>query len=188
MGAGKDSILRELVSQDGFTSLVSHTTRFPRIGEINGREYYFVNKQQFDKLEMVETREYHTFNNLGQADTWFYGLSLEELKNKMKYNSIPIVILDIDGLIHFDNYCRKHDIEVISFYIKVNPLVRLYRVIKRGSFTWREVFRRLADDKRKFKSAQEICTYTVENKDLKKAVKDIKHYLKFEERWMKDGK
>lgn len=50
-GVGKGTIMKELLSKDPTVRLsVSATTRSPRPGEINGREYFFVTKEEFEKM------------------------------------------------------------------------------------------------------------------------------------------
>ena len=58
-GAGKTTITRELLRRDGnITMSISATTRPPRPGEKDGEDYYFVTKEQFDRMveggEMLE--------------------------------------------------------------------------------------------------------------------------------------
>ena len=56
-GAGKTSLVNELLRTDaGIKLSVSHTTRLPREGEIDGREYHFVTEQVF--AQMVERGEF----------------------------------------------------------------------------------------------------------------------------------
>ena len=50
-GVGKGTIMKKLLASDSnFRLSVSATTRAPREGEVNGREYYFVSHERFDEL------------------------------------------------------------------------------------------------------------------------------------------
>ncbi|NBR28206.1 MAG: guanylate kinase, partial [Betaproteobacteria bacterium] len=50
-GAGKTSLVAELLKTDEKIKLsVSYTTRAPRSGELNGREYHFVSKEKFEAM------------------------------------------------------------------------------------------------------------------------------------------
>lgn len=50
-GAGKTSLVRSLIaSEDQLRLSVSHTTRQPRPGEVDGQHYHFVSRQRFDEL------------------------------------------------------------------------------------------------------------------------------------------
>ncbi|WP_289302853.1 guanylate kinase, partial [Methylophaga sp. UBA3996] len=50
-GAGKTSLVNALISQHAEIKLsVSHTTRPPREGEVNGKDYHFVDQQTFSAM------------------------------------------------------------------------------------------------------------------------------------------
>lgn len=56
-GAGKTSIARKLLKLDGNLNIsVSATTRAPRPGEVDGKDYFFLTKEKFK--EMVENNEF----------------------------------------------------------------------------------------------------------------------------------
>lgn len=166
--SGKDSIQQML----GMYTIVSHTTRPMRNGEIEGVNYYYTTKEEFDKIPMVETREYHTLLN-GEPDTWYYGVSIEEIMKKINGIVTPCVILDIKGMTFMKMWCKQNNVEVVTFYIKSSPFVRTLRAIKRGSFSISEWLRRLMDDKFEFAMAESWCDYTIVNKNLSVATREI---------------
>ena len=49
-GVGKGTVVKRLVSDFGYNISVSATTRSPREGEVDGREYYFMGKSEFENL------------------------------------------------------------------------------------------------------------------------------------------
>lgn len=52
-GAGKSSLVKALLARDSHIHLsISHTTRAPRPGEVNGREYHFVDRETFEAMQM----------------------------------------------------------------------------------------------------------------------------------------
>ena len=61
-GAGKGTIVRGLLEKYDIFLSVSCTTRKPREGEVEGRDYYFVSREEFEKMirngEMIEWAEY----------------------------------------------------------------------------------------------------------------------------------
>lgn len=61
-GAGKGTIMKELLSKYDFALSISATTRKPREGEENGREYFFLTREEFEKKikenEFIEYAEY----------------------------------------------------------------------------------------------------------------------------------
>ena len=61
-GAGKGTIMRELIEQYPYFLSVSATTRAPREGEVHGREYFFHTREEFQEMieagELIEWAEY----------------------------------------------------------------------------------------------------------------------------------
>ena len=91
-GAGKTTLSRKL--QDRFADLrfsVSHTTRKPRANEINGRDYHFVERAEFE--DMVAKGAFlewaHVHGNL-------YGTSLAEIEKARATPGCGGVLFDID--------------------------------------------------------------------------------------------
>ena len=88
-GAGKTTLVNLILQKKKFINSVSHTTRKPRSNEVDGKDYFFVNDEQFENLiKKDEFLEYaKVFNN-------FYGSTKKPvLKNLEKGNN---VIFDID--------------------------------------------------------------------------------------------
>ena len=88
-GAGKTTIVKKLSLKENFKISISYTTRIPRINEINGKDYYFITKHDFDKLiENDELLEYaKVFNN-------FYGSSTKKVFEILESGNN--VLFDID--------------------------------------------------------------------------------------------
>ena len=62
-GAGKTTLTKKLAQENkNFTISISHTTRKPRPNEINGKDYYFVNQEEFDGL--VKKNEFFEYANI----------------------------------------------------------------------------------------------------------------------------
>lgn len=160
--SGKDTILRQLVAEEGYLQAVSHTSRPPRKGEQEGREYYFVDQQDFlarkRNNEFVETRTYDTVH--GQ---WFYGMSKDELDGKLEQGHV-IMILDVKGLVALQNSIYKD--RIVSFYVDVDLKTRINRYLDREDITikvFRECARRIEADEEDFKLAHFVCDYSVKS-------------------------
>src|SRR5258708_5825031 len=73
-GAGKSSLVSAALAEDkGLALSISYTTRPPRAGEVNGREYHFVDPTTFDAMlergEFLESAEVHG-NRYGTSQKW----------------------------------------------------------------------------------------------------------------------
>ena len=74
-GAGKDTILRYLCDHYDVNEVISCTTRPPREGEVDGREYYFISRDEFEnRIENNGFLEYAEF--VGN----YYGTPLDKVE------------------------------------------------------------------------------------------------------------
>lgn len=118
-GSGKTTIGNFLKSK-GIPELVSHTTRPMREGEKEGNPYYFITKEEFDKLEKVQQTVY--------ADN-YYCVSKKEVENKLKDNKYTYVITAIDGTKQIKDNCNTN---VIVVYVKTDIDTMKKRMKERG--------------------------------------------------------
>ena len=88
-GAGKTTLVKKISKLNNFVVSISHTTRSPRTNEVNGKDYFFVSKKDFNGLvknnKFLEYAE--VFNN-------FYGSTKDFVTNNLKQGKN--VIFDID--------------------------------------------------------------------------------------------
>ena len=149
-GCGKDTLQEELIRKENFKKLISTTTRPKREGEIEGREYYFVDKDKFFQLDkegfFIEHRSYETLVN-NKKDTWYYGLGKQLSKEDIN-SDMYITILDLDGAKAARDYYGKDNCTIA--YISLDDKIRESRASKRGGFDKSEWDRRLEDDKEVF--------------------------------------
>jgi guanylate kinase len=91
-GVGKSTLIEKIVEQSNgkIVKAVSHTTRAPRLNEVDGKDYHFVSLEQFQAME-----ESNQFIISGSDFNHHYGLSYQELDEKKSKNRI--VIKDIGG-------------------------------------------------------------------------------------------
>ena len=176
--SGRASILREIIKRNDIKPLISHTDRPMREGEVNGKDYYFLNSYRFNELifdnSYVEVRTYNTRNGL-----WRYGLCKKELEDDYK---VGVVILDLKGLEEIEEYCKDTNIKVVSIYIDVDGETRLKRALDRQSPTTEEerieICRRYMADHNDFENAEEYCDYTVYNgSELMEAVMIVEEII-----------
>jgi guanylate kinase len=89
-GAGKTSLVNALIKQDNGVALsVSHTTRAPRNGEVDGQDYHFVDRPTFDEMS-----EAGAFLESAIVFDNAYGTSAEAVEEQL--NAGLDVILEID--------------------------------------------------------------------------------------------
>ena len=92
-GGGKGTLIRRLLDVTPDLSYsVSYTTRAPRNGELNGREYFFVNRQAFE--EMIEAGE---FLEWALVHGNYYGTSRSQVLKETGAGSDIVLEVDVQG-------------------------------------------------------------------------------------------
>lgn len=176
--SSKDTTLNELSNRGVIKTLLSTTTRPIRATEKQGREYNFITEEEFNKKEFIEKRVYKVAN----GDTWYYGLSYDEIFKC--YNNIGnyAVILDVQGMRTIKEYINrtfKDSIEVITIMLQASYYTRLSRYLNRDRVTddmVKEAIRRINADMSEiepFVNEYDIVLRS-ENNDLERNVKIIK--------------
>ena len=109
-GAGKTTLVKLISKNKSLIVSVSHTTRKPRPNEINGVDYYFVNKSTFeDLINKNEFLEYaNVFNN-------FYGTSKKKITQKLEEGKN--ILFDIDWQGAEQIKLRNLKFKIISIFI-----------------------------------------------------------------------
>jgi guanylate kinase len=164
-GAGKGTICKELVRKDDFWLSVSATTRIPREGEVEGKNYFFLTKEQFkEKIEQKDFLEY------AEVYCNYYGTPKSKVIEKLDEGIDVILEIDIQGALKV----KETYPEGIFIFILPPSMEELKnRIIKRGSETPESLMTR-------FKSAyKEInyvskYNYAVVNDQLDHAVDKIR--------------
>lgn len=105
-GSGKD-FLRKKFEAQGFQYQISYTTRPPREGEVNGKDYFFISNNDATRMTWNdEWYEWVEFNG------WIYGTT----KTQFYAEGCPIFIMTPSGLAHLKPEDRKE-----SFIIYIDP-------------------------------------------------------------------
>jgi guanylate kinase len=132
--SGKD-FLRKKFEDRGFRYAVSYTTRPPREGEVEGRDYFFLSPEQAAELiKNDEFYEYVEFNG------WIYGTTRDQ------FNEDDIFIMTPSGLAHLSDDARK---ESLVIFFDIAEDVRRQRMMDRD-MPGDSVDRRLEADRKDF--------------------------------------
>lgn len=146
--SGKDTLYNKLLAFFPILSpLIPYTTRKMRIGEKEGREYWFISNSQMNRMEengeLIEKRSYNTVN--GTVSYATADVNLEETKDYL-------LITTLEG---FEKIEKKYGKNAIPLYIDTSDDVRLIRSILRErnnpNPNYREIFRRYESDGEEFR-------------------------------------
>lgn len=164
-GAGKTTICKALMKQcPGLYYSVSHTTRPPRRGEIDGRDYYFVSEEAFKKNisdgRMVEWAAVH-----GN----FYGTSVESIDQCIREGKDILLDIDVQGARQLiDRYPQ-----VITIFILPPSITVLeQRLIGRGTDDIDIITKRLHQAKAEMKQSG-MYRHVVINDDLDSTISEM---------------
>lgn len=170
-GAGKDSILNELLKRTvALKPIVSTTSRPQRTGETDGITYNFVTNKQAKKMikneQFIEKRIYNVISESGNSEQWIYGITKGsiDINNDVDY----VVIVDFNGLLDLSEYLNSINSKnkLTSIYIDTNKRNRLLRYIKRDNMTDSKIdecIRRFLDDDMNVLPAKDYCDFIVNN-------------------------
>ena len=168
-GCGKDTVVREVLKTNKDTWLsVSCTSRNPRPKEVDGKDYYFLTKEQFiekiDKGELLEYAEY-----AGN----YYGTPKDVIEEKLDAGIDVILVIEIQGALKIK---EKLDDTIFIFILPPSMRELKKRLDGRNTETKEAMFKR-------FQSAyQEINTvnkynYVVINDEVEEACKKVNAIL-----------
>lgn len=160
-GSGKDTLMREVLKKcPGLHEIVSCTTREPREGEVNGKNYFFLTEEEFAakvlNLEMLEATH----------KKWFYGTSVDSLDESV----INIGVFNPDGIYAL---LEHPDVELVVIRARVSDKERLLRQLNREiEPNVDEIIRRYSADKEDFAELyfEHYVVYNEDEKDLQLAV------------------
>ena len=94
-GVGKGTVVKRLVSDFGYNLSVSATTRSPREGEVDGREYYFMDRKDFENLI-----DYGGFIEWTQYVENYYGTPKKYVEEKLADGKDVILEIEVMGALN----------------------------------------------------------------------------------------
>jgi guanylate kinase len=164
-GVGKGTLIRGLMERMGALELsVSATTRAPRAGELDGRDYHFLTREEFDRRvsagDFVEHADY-----AGRS----YGTLRSELEARVSAG-VPVVLeIEVQGA----RQVRAALPEAVQVFIAPPSLAHLReRLEKRGTDDPEEVERRLRVAEAEL-AAQPEFAHVVVNDELEDALEEL---------------
>ena len=164
-GVGKGTIMKRLLSKNENIRLsVSATTRAPREGEVDGREYYFVSRERFKEMiaedGFLEHAEY-----VGNC----YGTPKEPVF-RMLYEGIDVFLeIEVKGFLQIKEACP----DCLSIFIIPPSYEELkLRLIGRGTESPEVIAERLKTAEQELKH-QHLFDYVVVNDDVDRAADEV---------------
>lgn len=171
-GAGKGTLMKEIMKQyDNYALSISATTRNPREGEVDGREYFFRSVDEFEKMiaqdELIEYAKY--------VDN-YYGTPRAYVEQKLEEGKDVILEIEIQGALKVK---EKFPETLLLFVTPPNVEILRNRLIGRGTETTEVIENRM---KRAIEESEGMdkYDYLVINDDLQECVEEMHHIIQEE--------
>ncbi len=163
-GAGKGTVVKKLVEKHGYSLSVSATTRAPREGEVDGREYYFKTEQEFQSLI-----DYNGLIEWAKYVENYYGTPRKFVEEEMAAGRDVILEIEVQGAM---NIKEQYPDAVLLFVTAPSADALEARLRGRGTETDEVIAKRL---KRAAEESQDmnVYDYIVVNDDLDECVETV---------------
>ncbi|WP_124948786.1 guanylate kinase [Sulfuriferula thiophila] len=164
-GAGKTSLVRALLGRDNQVRLsISYTTRAPRPGEEDGRDYHFVSVEEFTAMRLAGA-----FLESAEVYGNYYGTSEPWIRNALAAGDDVLLEIDWQGA----EQVRRLFADTVGIFIVPPSLdVLQHRLIGRGQDSAEVVARRLAAAREDISHVGEF-DYVIINDDFDMALADM---------------
>jgi guanylate kinase len=165
-GAGKTSLVRALMEQvPTLRFSVSYTTRPKRPAELDGRDYFFVSREEFER--MVAAGEFLEYARVFEN---YYGTSRQQVEESLASGQDLILEIDWQGAAQI----RRAMPESVSVFILPPSRAELERRLRgRGTDSEEVIARRLGEAADDMKHWEEF-DYVVVNDDFDRAVSELR--------------
>ncbi len=170
-GAGKGTICKKLMEKVDIELSVSMTTRKPRPGEIDGKNYFFATEEKF-----IETINKNGFLEYAKVYGNYYGTPKEAVMKKLEVDQDVVLEIDIQGALKIRESYPKG---VFIFILPPSRAELRKRITGRGSETEDDINLRLGETLKEV-SYIDKYDYCVINGDINEAVNRVAAIIKAE--------
>lgn len=178
-GCGKGTLLAEILKDKDYYYSVSATTRSPREGEVDGVNYHFTTREEFEELiksdGMLEYAQY-----CGN----YYGTPKKEVEKKLSEGKNVILEIEVQGAMQVKKIAPEG---VFVFILPPSVSELKKRLLKRGTEEISVIEKRVSEAVGEIKYAEKY-DYVIVNDDLSKAVDDFKMVISAEKMRTKNSK
>jgi guanylate kinase len=173
-GSGKTTLLEKALKKRRikarFFRVITYTTRQPRPGEVPGKDYVFIEKSEFLRLQRKKFFA-ESKNILGNYYGTPFFMLIDEAQKKGKY---PILCIDVQGAMDIKKHFGKNAVLIFIMPPSVEELEK--RLNKRGAENSVQIKKRLLLAQKEVKYANKY-NYIIENKNIRKALESLSDVL-----------
>jgi guanylate kinase len=171
-GVGKGTLISRLLERVPDLELsVSATTRQPREGEVDGRDYHFLTREEFDRrIEAEDFLEFATYS--GNR----YGTLRSEVRRRLEAGRSVVLEIEVQGARQVRAAMRE---SVQVFIVPPDPAVLRERLLSRGTDSAEAIDSRLEVAEQEL-AAQDEFPHRVVNDDLDRAAAELEGIVRAE--------
>ncbi len=163
-GAGKGTVVKKLVEKYGYSLSVSATTRAPREGEVDGKDYYFKSVADFQNLI-----DYNGFIEWAMYVENYYGTPRKFVEEEMAKGNDVILEIEVQGAMNI----KSQYPDAILIFITAPSIATLKeRLAGRGTESEEVILKRLKRAKEESQDIDEY-EYVVVNDELEACVDSV---------------
>lgn len=163
-GAGKGTVVKKLVEKYGYSLSISATTRAPREGEIDGKDYYFKSVPDFQNLI-----DYNGFIEWAMYVENYYGTPRKFVEDEMAKGNDVILEIEVQGAM---NIKSQYPDAILIFITAPDVATLKERLTGRGTESEEVILKRLKRAKEESEDIDEY-EYVVVNDDLDACVDSV---------------
>lgn len=171
-GTGKSTLLKKLFAEypDAFGFSVSSTTRQPRAGEVNGKDYNFSTVDDFKK--MIDESK---FIEWAQFSGNYYGTTIDSVKDVINSGKTCILDIDMQGV----KSVKKTDLNARFIFVAPPSIDDLRKRLEgRGTETTESLEKRLGAAYAEMEYADSGAhDVVIVNDDLERAYNELKNFI-----------
>lgn len=179
-GSGKTTLCESMIAKHdkSLTRVITATSRPPRKGEINGKDYYFFSKEDFSKkINDGDFYEHATvYNN-------YYGSLKSEIQNKLNKGQNLILSIDIQGIKNFKKTAESDPFlknRLACIYIHVKDIHELRNRLQSRGKDPESIIQSRLDIAQQEDKEKNCCDYIIESKSKNDDLEAINSIYKAE--------
>lgn len=177
-GVGKGTVAKRLVEKYGYSLSVSATTRKPREGEENGREYFFKTEAEFKNLI-----DYNGFIEYARYVDNYYGTPRKFVEDELQAGHHVILEIEVQGAFHIK---KQYEDALLIFITAPSAMAIKQRLIGRGTES-EDVIKKRLDRAKEESRDMDKYDYIVINDDLEECVDQIHSIVRAKESLLKNN-
>ena len=168
-GAGKTTLCREMANRVADLQYsISYTTRAPRAGEVNGKDYFFIAEGEF--MQRIQRNE---FAEWARVHHNLYGTHEGFLRRTMDGGTDVLLDVDVQGA---QQLKKRFPEGIFIFVLPPSMDVLMERLRDRRSDTAEEIERRFQVARKEIQNFKDY-DYIIVNDEIKKAVRDLESVI-----------